>query len=136
MKLLADECVDERIVQGLRAAGCDVVSAKSDLRGVTDENLLQAARAARRTLITEDKDFGHLAVGQRLVSHGVILIRARGFPAETIVAHWWGRSLVGARSWTGCIWWLTASGRGFDSLPVLDRRDPGARIQTAQAGSR
>ncbi len=31
---LADECVDERIVHRLRAAGHDVVSAKAQLRGV------------------------------------------------------------------------------------------------------
>lgn len=65
MRFLADECVDERIVQGLRAAGYDVVSAKTDLRGATDETLLEAARTAKRTLITEDKDFGQLGVGQR-----------------------------------------------------------------------
>jgi len=86
MRLLADECVDDRMVEGLRAAGYDVASAKSDLRGATDENLLEAARTAERTLITEDKDFGQLAVGQRLVSHGIILVRARGLPAETVVA--------------------------------------------------
>lgn len=71
---------------GLRAAGYDVVSAKTDLRGATDETLLEAARAAKRTLITEDKDFGQLAVGQWLISYGIILVRARGLSAETIVA--------------------------------------------------
>lgn len=84
-EFLADECVDERIVQGLRAAGYDVVSAKADLRGTADVALLEAARTARRILITEDKDFGQLALGRRLVSHGIILVRPRSAPVERVL---------------------------------------------------
>jgi predicted nuclease of predicted toxin-antitoxin system len=84
MRFLADECVDERIVQRLRAAGHDVVSTKAQLRGVDDAAVLDAARAERRILITEDKDFGQLVIGRRLLSSGVVLVRPRGLPFQRL----------------------------------------------------
>ncbi len=84
MRFLADECVDERIVRRLRAAGYDVVSAKAQLRGADDAAVLDTARADRRILITEDKDFGQLAVARRLLSSGIILVRSRGLPFKRL----------------------------------------------------
>jgi predicted nuclease of predicted toxin-antitoxin system len=62
VRFLVDECVDERIVKRLRSAGHDVASARDDLQGAADATLLDAARSERRIMVTEDKDFGRLAV--------------------------------------------------------------------------
>ena len=86
MRFLADECVDERIVHRLRAAGYDVVSARAQLRGADDAAILNAARADRRILITEDKDFGELLVRHGRSVTGVILVRKRRAEIDEILA--------------------------------------------------
>ena len=62
LELYADECVDARIVSGLRRRNRDVVTvADEGLVGATDE--LQLARAAElgRVVITCDQEFLRLA---------------------------------------------------------------------------
>lgn len=75
VKLLADECCDALLVQGLRGAGFDVFYVKESARGADDETVLRLGVDQERVLLTEDKDFGELVVRLNLPAHGVILLR-------------------------------------------------------------
>ena len=74
MRFLADENVSRFVVAGLQAAGFDVVAVALTSPGVSDSDVLAAARREGRILITEDRDFGELVVRQRLSVQGVVLL--------------------------------------------------------------
>jgi len=75
MRFLADENVEAGIVALLRAEGHDVLHISETAPGVRDERVLQQARAERRVLLTNDKDFAALTFLQRLASTGIVLLR-------------------------------------------------------------
>jgi predicted nuclease of predicted toxin-antitoxin system len=77
MRLLADECCHGDLVRTLRAAGHDVVSVGEDAPSTIDADVLDLAHAARRILITDDKDFGELAIRLLRPSSGVVLMRTQ-----------------------------------------------------------
>ena len=81
MNLLADECCDALVVDGLRHDGHDVLYVKETAPGSDDDTVLQMAFDQQRILLTEDKDFGELVVRLRRPAHGVVLIRIN--PANT-----------------------------------------------------
>ena len=62
MKLLVDECCDPRLVATLRRAGHDVRYVLESDAGASDEQLAALSIEQHRILITEDKDFGELAM--------------------------------------------------------------------------
>ena len=76
MRFLADECLDGRIILGLRHAGHDVSALVDASRGAGDIAVVETALRERRVLITEDKDFGDLAVRRGLLTAGIILVRS------------------------------------------------------------
>jgi predicted nuclease of predicted toxin-antitoxin system len=78
MKLLADESVDRLIVERLRQDGHDVSYVAEMEPGIADEIVLQRANENEAILLSADKDFGELTFRQRLIHHGVILIRLSG----------------------------------------------------------
>ena len=101
LRLYADECVDARVVAGLRRRSIDVVAvADEHLRGASDEAQLARAATLGRAILTADADFLAL-VHQRAASGerhpGVIFIlprtgvgdaiRAVAFVAETLDQH-------------------------------------------------
>jgi hypothetical protein len=58
LDLYADECVDHRIVTGLRRREISVVTAHDEgLLGASDERQLQRAMELGRPVVTEDHDF-------------------------------------------------------------------------------
>ena len=62
LPLYADECVDARVVAGLRRRGVDVVSAADvGLLAAPDDRHLDHARELRRPVVTADQDFLRLA---------------------------------------------------------------------------
>ena len=54
---VADENVDQQIVQALREAGEEVWTGSEQASGLSDEELLQRTENERSVLITADKDF-------------------------------------------------------------------------------
>jgi len=83
VRFLADENLDVPLVDALIRDGHDVerVTAVSPER--TDLQVLSRAIADDRTLITQDTDFGDLVFREgQPADSGVILLRARGLPAE------------------------------------------------------
>ncbi len=65
---LADENIPLTSIRMLREAGMDVASIGESSPGRSDEDVLQAARDARRGLLTFDRDFGELIFRRRLPS--------------------------------------------------------------------
>jgi predicted nuclease of predicted toxin-antitoxin system len=78
MKIVADESVDQRIIDRVRLAGHEVVSIADAAPGVADEWVLKHASGMDTLLLTADKDFGELVYRQRLAHCGVILLRQAG----------------------------------------------------------
>ena len=76
MRFLADENVSRLVIERLRNSGHDVVSISETRSGASDEDILRAADADGRILITEDRDFGAMVIRQRLAV-------ARHHPAGT-----------------------------------------------------
>jgi predicted nuclease of predicted toxin-antitoxin system len=74
MRFLADENVSRQVVERLRADGHEVISVAQSNRGASDKQIVEIANADGRVLITEDRDFGELAVRQRLGIAGVMLL--------------------------------------------------------------
>ena len=76
MRFLADECVDARVVEELRAAGHDVRSVRETAAGLTDAGVFALAAEEGRILLTEDKDFSEFAFRLRRVAvPGIVLLR-------------------------------------------------------------
>ena len=80
MKFLCDADVDAPLVQCLRDEGHEVSYVAEIRPDSADDEVLATANAHGAVLITRDKGFGQLVFRQRLVSHGVLLIRLAGLP--------------------------------------------------------
>jgi predicted nuclease of predicted toxin-antitoxin system len=86
VRYYADECFDHRVARALRDAGADVRSAAEAARGANDPDVLTAARADDRILLTQDKGFGALIFQFRHVSSGVVLARIEGLDGQHVAA--------------------------------------------------
>jgi predicted nuclease of predicted toxin-antitoxin system len=82
MNLLADESVDQPIVERLRQDGHDVVYVAELSPSVSDDDVLRQANLRSSLLVTGDKDFGELIYRQRRLHGGVVLIRLFGLSAD------------------------------------------------------
>ncbi|MEW6572158.1 MAG: DUF5615 family PIN-like protein [Bacillota bacterium] len=82
MIFLADESVDQQIIDRLRAHGYTVISVAEMEPGISDAAVLELANGHNAALITADKDFGEIVFRQRRVSKGVILLRLAGLSQE------------------------------------------------------
>ena len=82
MNLLADENIDQPIVERLRHEGHSVAYVAEISPSITDDAILQQANLQSALLLTADKDFGELVFRQKRVHHGVVLIRLLGMLAE------------------------------------------------------
>lgn len=74
MKILVDECVAWPMVHALRRLFPDVVYIKEVRPAVADLDVLAWAVRERRTLITEDYDFGELVFFRQLDAEAVVII--------------------------------------------------------------
>jgi predicted nuclease of predicted toxin-antitoxin system len=75
MNFLADESVDQPVVEGLRADGHDVLAVAEIAPSIPDESVLTMANQREAILLTADKDFGELVFRQHRISAGVVLMR-------------------------------------------------------------
>ncbi len=75
MNFLADENVEQPIIDALRSAGHDVVSVSEIAPGAHDDEVLRRANAESRILITNDRDFGELVYRESRASKGILLLR-------------------------------------------------------------
>lgn len=82
MNLLADESIEQQIVDSLRQDGHSVYFVTRMEPGIDDEQVLQRANERNALLITGDKDFGEMVYRQGLVHNGVILVRLGALQPE------------------------------------------------------
>jgi predicted nuclease of predicted toxin-antitoxin system len=75
VRFLADECLDNRLLVGLRQAGHDVVAARDACPAASDPVVLQLAKRERRVVVTEDKRVGRLIVRSLVEPPGIVLVR-------------------------------------------------------------
>lgn len=76
MNLLADENIPASIVRALLDDGHDVVWIRNEAPGIPDIEVLHLAHRKNRIILTFDKDFGELAVRDRVAPcRGIILVR-------------------------------------------------------------
>lgn len=80
MNILADESVDQSVVDRLRADGHAVPFVTEMAPGIPDSQVLAEANGRGAMLLTADKDFGEMVFRQRQVHAGVILLRFAGVP--------------------------------------------------------
>ena len=78
MNFVADESVDQQIVERLRKDGHEVWYIIETRRGASDADVLALAKQRAAILLTADKDFGEMVFRQRQVTEGVIFIRLPG----------------------------------------------------------
>jgi len=83
VKFLADESVDQQIVDRLRQDGHSVWYVAEMEPGISDDEVLNLANQEMAILLTADKDFGELVFRQRRISAGVILLRLAGLSQES-----------------------------------------------------
>lgn len=80
MRLLVDECVDRAVVQGLIDAGHDLTSLPSHLLAKADVDIAAHAIEIGSIVLTQDYDFGELAVRHGLPLRGVLLLACQSLP--------------------------------------------------------
>ncbi len=78
MNILADENIDEQIIETLRKNGHNVLYVGEMSPSISDKVVLSKANKMNALLLTADKDFGELVFRQHLISKGVILMRLAG----------------------------------------------------------
>jgi hypothetical protein len=85
VRLLLDEHLSPGMAEALRSRGHDVVAVaeRTELRGRPDIDVLVAAAAERRVVVTEDRRdyvrFGLRWLPSRRPHHGVVLLSPRSF---------------------------------------------------------
>jgi predicted nuclease of predicted toxin-antitoxin system len=86
MRILANVNVPRMTVEALRLAGHDVEWALERMATDADFKILAVAQLEVRIVLTNDKDFGELAVRSGLpASCGVILLRLKGLTPDEVV---------------------------------------------------
>ncbi len=78
MRFLLDECCPRDLATALRDLGHDVVHVTDAARGATDLDLAARADAEGRLIVTEDFDFGELAVRHATPRTGVVILFCPG----------------------------------------------------------
>ena len=85
MKLLADENFPRAAVEAARAAGFDVSWVSEDTPSIGDRDVLAAAIAEGRVILTLDKDFGELLFAAAAAPPpGVLFIRPGDLPPDQV----------------------------------------------------
>lgn len=78
MTVVADESVDQPVVERLRSDGVPVVAIAEVSPGIDDETVLSRAEASDAVLLTGDEDFGELVYRLGRAHAGIVLIRLDG----------------------------------------------------------
>lgn len=83
MRFLLDEGLPYRLARYLQDRGHDAATVGHDYPyALADRDILAIAKAERRIVLTNDKDFGDLIFRDRLSHEGVILFRLGYVPLE------------------------------------------------------
>lgn len=83
--IVADECVDFRIVKQLRASGFGVISIMEEFPSLPDQQVLEFVKTTQTILLTEDSDFGRWIFAYKLKDVGIIFLRYTVSDLDTII---------------------------------------------------
>ncbi len=72
MRVLLDSCIWGGAKKDLDAAGFDVVWVGDFLKDPGDESIMQLSCEQKRIIVTQDKDFGELAIFREVPHFGII----------------------------------------------------------------
>jgi predicted nuclease of predicted toxin-antitoxin system len=100
MNLLADENVDEPIVEWLLTLGINFRSIRRTMPGISDFEVIAVAEAEDRIILTNDLDFGELVFHRNLSTAGIILLRVKPPLPEvrlTVLRRHWDEIILKAR---------------------------------------
>ncbi|HKO82301.1 MAG TPA: DUF5615 family PIN-like protein [Chitinophagaceae bacterium] len=81
-EIIADECVDGRLIEHRQNSGYTVIDIFSAARGCDDATVISLANSSKAFIITEDKDFGNELVYNRNFHYGTLLLRLEGVVIE------------------------------------------------------
>jgi predicted nuclease of predicted toxin-antitoxin system len=73
--IVADECVEEEIIERLRDNNIRILSIRESHSGIKDVEVLAIAVDSSAFLLTEDKDFGELVFRLHQPHNGILLVR-------------------------------------------------------------
>ncbi len=82
MRFLVDESTGQSVVEFLRGLGHDVVAVADSMPQAIEPDILAAAAADARVIVTNDKDFGELVFRLGIAHRGVVLLRLRHDSAD------------------------------------------------------
>lgn len=83
---MADENVSPRVVTFPREKGCDVLDVKEKgWHGSEDKFLIAIAWEEKRFILTHDRDFGTLAIHERVPCYGIIYLRLKDLKAGNVI---------------------------------------------------
>jgi predicted nuclease of predicted toxin-antitoxin system len=80
VRFLVDECCPRAISDALRAVGHDVVYVAETQASASDAEIAIVAASEARIIVTQDYDFGEMAVRERTFGAGVLLIACQALP--------------------------------------------------------
>ena len=80
MRFLVDECCPRAVTDALRASGHDVLYIAETDAAASDSEVAARATAENRIVVTQDYDFGEMAVRERAITTGVLLIACQALP--------------------------------------------------------
>ena len=86
MRIVADEGVEQQIIDSLRNDGHSVWYVAEETPSVADEFVLSVAQEQNALLMTSDTDFGELVYRLGKSTSGVALLRLAGLPSLGKVA--------------------------------------------------
>jgi predicted nuclease of predicted toxin-antitoxin system len=75
MKFLVDECTGPGVARWLQAQGHEVLSVYDQMRGASDDDVLDTCLAGAWVLVTNDKDFGGKVLRDSRAHKGVVFLR-------------------------------------------------------------
>lgn len=85
--IVADENIDQRIIDFIRTLDVDVLSIREKSPGISDKEVIQLAISRKALLITEDKDFGELVFSHNIQECSVLLLRYQSPPDRSLNSH-------------------------------------------------
>ena len=75
LEIVADQNIDQPIIDRLRSDGHSVFSIRDRFPGIDDEQVLALSVQRNALLLTEDKGFGNRVFLQKSPARGVVLLR-------------------------------------------------------------
>ena len=85
LKILADECIHNDLVEALKEEGFDVSNVREIEQGADDEKVFEFAVKEKRILLTFDREFGNIFRFDIKNSFGVVIILIGQLKKEEVI---------------------------------------------------